>query len=60
MDLDGKFWGWLPNENFSTQYFRIKLEIGFGRRLPTLEESALDWGGRGRFEQTLGLAKWRL
>jgi hypothetical protein len=40
----------LLSENFSGKYFRIRLYIGLGWRLPTLEESALDWGKTGQFE----------
>ena len=28
----------------------LRLDIGLGWRLPTLEESALDWGERAQFE----------
>jgi hypothetical protein len=35
----------LLTENFSGKYFRFRLDIGLGWRLPTL-----DWGKRGEIE----------
>ena len=48
-DLDKEFWCWLLTENFFGKYFRIKLDIGLGRRLLTLEETG---------EKVLSLNPW--